>query len=144
MSEPILVVCSHCNSINRVPQDKLAAGGKCGECKTALFTGQPIELTSDNFQRFTQKNQLPVVVDYWASWCGPCKMMAPVFAHVAQQMEPYILFAKVNTETEQALAATAQIRGIPTLVIYRDGKEVARTAGAMDQHNLVQWIQQNI
>ncbi|WP_455220562.1 thioredoxin TrxC [Kaarinaea lacus] len=143
MSDSILVVCSHCNSINRVPKDKLAAGGKCGECKEALFTGHPIQLTDENFQRFTQKSQLPIVVDYWASWCGPCKMMAPVFSHVAQEMEPYVLFAKVNTETEQALAAAAQIRSIPTLVIYREGLEVARISGAMDQHNLINWIQQN-
>jgi thioredoxin 2 len=143
MSESVLVVCSHCNSINRVPNDKLAAGGRCGECKALLFSGHPADLTSENFQRFTQKNQLPVVVDYWASWCGPCKMMAPVFAQVAQHMEPYIRFAKVNTEAEQALAAAAQIRSIPTLVIYRDGKEAARASGAMDQHHLIQWIQQN-
>ncbi|HEY5604511.1 MAG TPA: thioredoxin TrxC [Gammaproteobacteria bacterium] len=143
MSESILVVCSQCGSVNRIPGDKLAAGGKCGACHVLLFSGHPTELTSDNFHRFTQKNQLPVVVDYWASWCGPCKMMAPVFAQVAQQMEPYIRFAKVNTETEQALAAAANIRSIPTLVIYREGKEAARINGAMDQHSLIQWIQQN-
>jgi len=143
MSESVLVVCAHCNSINRVPKDKLAAGGKCGQCKSALFSGYPVELTDENFQRFTQRSQLPVVVDYWASWCGPCKMMAPVFEHVAQEMSPYVLFAKVNTESEQSLAVTANIRSIPTLVIYREGAELARISGAMDQHSLSNWIQQH-
>ncbi|MEJ2180639.1 MAG: thioredoxin TrxC [Gammaproteobacteria bacterium] len=144
MSEHTLVVCSQCNSINRLPNDKLTAGGKCGVCHLPLFSGQPAELTSTNFQRFTQKNQLPVVIDYWAPWCGPCKMMAPVFASVTQQMEPYVRFAKVNTEAEQALAAQANIRSIPTLAIYRDGRELTRQAGAMDQQGLVAWIKQNI
>ena len=143
MSESILVVCPHCSSINRLPKDKLASRGRCGACHTQLFTGTPVELSTGNFQRFIQKNQLPVVVDYWASWCGPCKMMAPVFVSVAGQLEPYVRFAKVNTETEQALAAAANIRSIPTLVIYRDGQETARIAGAMDQQNLISWISQN-
>ena len=144
MSEHILVVCSQCNSINRLPDSKLAAGGKCGVCHVPLFSGQPTELTSANFQRFIQKNQLPVVVDYWAPWCGPCKMMAPVFAATAQQMEPNVRFAKVNTDAEQALAADATIRSIPTLVIYRNGQELTRLAGAMDQQSLMSWVKQNI
>ena len=144
MSEYSLVVCSQCSSINRLPKDKLGAGGKCGVCRTPLFSGHPTELTSANFQRFIQKNQLPVVIDYWASWCGPCKMMAPIFASATQQMEPYVRFAKVNTETEQSLAAAANIRNIPTLVIYRDGQEVTRIAGAMDQQGLMSWIRQHI
>ena len=144
MSEYSLVVCSQCSSINRLPEDKLGAGGKCGVCHTPLFSGQPTELTSANFHRFIQKNQLPIVVDYWASWCGPCKMMAPVFAATTQQMEPHVRFAKVNTETEQALAAAANIRSIPTLVIYRGGQEITRLAGAMDQQGLTSWIKQNL
>ncbi len=143
MSESILVVCPHCSSVNRLPKDKLAAKGKCGSCHSLLFTGQPIELTTHNFQRFIQKTQLPVVVDYWASWCGPCKMMAPVLVSTANQMEPYVRFAKVNTETEQSLAAAANIRSIPTLVMYRDGHEIARMSGALDQQNLMSWIRQN-
>ena len=144
MSEYSLVVCSQCSSINRLPEDKLTAGGKCGVCHAPLFSGQPAELTGANFQRFIQKNKLPVVVDYWASWCGPCKMMAPVFAATTRKMEPYVRFAKVNTETEQALAAAANIRSIPTLVIYRNGQEVTRLAGAMDQQGLESWVKQYI
>ena len=144
MSEYIHVVCSRCDSINRLPYKKLDAGGKCGKCQNPLFAGQPVELSGNTFQRYIQKNQLPIVVDYWAPWCGPCKMMAPAFAGAASQMEPYVLFAKVNTESEQLLASTANIRSIPTLVIYRDGLEVSRMSGAMDQPGLVSWIQQNL
>lgn len=144
MSEAVHVVCSHCLSTNRLPQNKLTAGGKCGSCHQSLFSGQPTELTSSSFQKFIHKTQLPVVVDYWAPWCGPCKMMAPVFANVTRQMEPYIRFSKVNTETEPSLAASANIRSIPTLAIYRDGLEIARLAGAMDEQNLKAWIQRNI
>lgn len=144
MSEQVLVVCSNCYSINRLPRSKLDAGGKCGSCRHTLFAGHPVQLSTQNFSRFIQKNQLPVVVDYWAPWCGPCKMMAPVFEQVASEMEPFVRFAKVNTETESSLAAGANIRSIPTLVIYRDGNEVARIAGAMDQTNLKNWILGNL
>ena len=144
MSEPILVVCSKCFSINRLPTDKLAAGGSCGACHQALFNGQPTQLCKDNFNRFIQKNQIPVVIDYWAPWCGPCKMMAPVFERVSAQMEPFVRFAKVNTESEPNLAAMANIRSIPTLVIYQGGNEITRIAGAMDETNLKNWINSNI
>lgn len=144
MSEQILVVCNNCLSINRLPQTKLTAGGSCGACHKPLFSGQLSQLSTQNFNRFIQKNQLPVVVDYWASWCGPCKMMAPVFERVCANMEPFVRFAKVNTETEPELAKVANIRSIPTLVIYQKGNEVARIAGAMDETNLTSWINNNI
>ena len=143
MSEHVLVVCNNCQSINRLPRTKLTAGGNCGSCRSPLFTGHPVPLTTSAFQKFVQKNQLPLVVDYWASWCGPCKMMAPNFEAVAREMEPFVLFAKVDTENEPGLAAAANIRSIPTLVIYQGGNESARISGAMDVANLKSWIRNN-
>ena len=143
MSEHVLVVCSNCQSVNRLPQTKLTAGGACGSCRSPLFTGKPIQLSTSDFHRYIQKNQLPVVVDYWASWCGPCKMMAPVFESVAAELAPFVLFAKVNTETEPSLASAASIRSIPTLAIYQGGNEVARISGAMDAANLKSWVMNN-
>ncbi|MDH5600980.1 MAG: thioredoxin TrxC [Gammaproteobacteria bacterium] len=143
MSENIHIVCPSCDSINRLPAEKLTAAGKCGKCKSALFSGEVIELNTANFSKHVSRNDIPVLVDFWAPWCGPCKMMAPVFAQAAQQLQPAIRVAKVNTETEQQLAAQFQIRSIPTLAIFKHGKEIARTAGAMDLQNLVNWVNQN-
>ena len=143
MSEYIHLVCPHCESLNRLPVSKRHESGQCGKCHKPLFTGSPVDLSSKNFSRYISKNDIPVVVDFWAPWCGPCKMMAPVFNQAAQQLQPQVQVAKVNTETEQSLAMQYQVRSIPTIAIFKAGKEIARTAGAMDITNLVSWIKQN-
>ncbi len=144
MSQSKHVVCSSCLTTNRVPEDKLAAGGTCGKCGKPLFSGKPLELTSANFNKIIASNDLPVMVDFWAPWCGPCKMMAPVFEQAAQQLEPQMLLAKLNTENEQAIAAGFGIRSIPTIAIFRGGRVVAQQAGAMDLGTLTRWAQSQL
>ena len=133
------VVCPSCLTTNRVPQDKLASGGVCGKCGKPLFNKKPLELTSGNFNKIIANNELPVMVDFWAPWCGPCKMMTPVFEQAAQQLEPNMLLAKLNTENEQSIAARYGIRSIPTIAIFRGGRVVAQQAGAMDLRSLTSW-----
>ena len=137
------VVCPHCNGVNRVPEDRLAAGPRCGKCKRPLFDGHPVNLTAASFERHVARSDLPVLVDFWAPWCGPCKMMAPVFQQAAAELEPRLRLAKVNTEEEPQLAARYGIRSIPTLVLFRGGREVVRQAGAMDLASLVAWARQH-
>ncbi len=135
------IVCPHCSAVNRVQSDRLNERPKCGKCKEELFAGHPVELNAGNFERTITRTGIPVVVDFWASWCGPCKMMAPVYQQAAARLEPKVRLAKVNTETEQMLASQFRIQSIPTLVIFKNGREVARQPGAMDLNNLLRWIQ---
>ena len=144
MAEALHVVCPHCAGVNRVPADKLGHGGKCGRCHGPLFDGHPVALTQGNFEAHITRSDLPVLVDFWAPWCGPCRMMAPAFEQAAAQLEPRVRLAKVNTEEEQALAMQYGIRSIPTLVLFKNGREAVRSAGAMDLRSLLAWTQQNL
>jgi thioredoxin 2 len=133
------LVCSSCASINRVPSERLHDNPSCGKCKRPVLDGSPVSLNNQTFDRFITKNDLPVVVDFWADWCGPCKMMAPVFSQVASELATQVRFAKVDTEQARELAARYAIRSIPTLIKFKQGKESDRLAGAMDLGSLKRW-----
>ena len=144
MSESLHIVCPHCDAVNRVPESSLAQNPVCGKCGQALFNGHPLALTQQTFAKAITRNDIPVLVDFWAPWCGPCKMMAPQFEQAAKTLEPHIRLAKVDTEAEQMLGAQYGIRSIPTLALFKGGKEVARQAGAMGAADIVRWVQSHL
>lgn len=134
------IVCPACSAVNRIPPGKPTTEARCGKCHQPLFSGTPAELTAANFDKMITRNGIPVVVDFWAEWCGPCKMMAPEFKKAAQALEPTVRFAKLDTEAAQAQAAAHGIRSIPTMILFRAGREVARQSGAMPAGQIVQWV----
>jgi thioredoxin 2 len=141
MSESIHIVCPHCDAVNRLDQERLEEKPNCGKCSKALFTGAPIDVDSARFDKHIKRNDIPVVVDFWAAWCGPCKMMAPAYQQAAQRLEPHMRLLKLDTEAAQDIAARYNIRSIPTLMMFRDGVEWARQAGAMDAGSIVAWAE---
>lgn len=134
------IVCPACTAVNRVPLEKPAEAARCGKCHQPLFSGQAAELTATTFDKAITRNGIPVLVDFWAEWCGPCKMMAPEFKKAAQAMEPAVRFAKLDTEAAPAQAAAQGIRSIPTMILFKDGREIARQSGAMPAGQIVQWV----
>lgn len=142
MSKPFHVVCPKCDAVNRIPPDRPASEAVCGSCKTKLFDGHPVELDGRRFQRHAERNDIPVIADFWAPWCGPCRAMAPLFEQAARELEPKARFVKVNVDQEPELASKLGIQGIPALFVMKHGSVVARQAGLTNPATLRNWVNQ--
>ena len=140
MSERTQVVCGHCDTVVGLPSDRLQDAPRCPQCHSPLFEGKPVELTEANFDKHLNRGDLPLVVDFWAPWCGPCIAMAPFYEATARLMEPKLRFAKLNTQDEPAPAGRFNIRAIPTMIVFRAGREIARQTGAMDSASMQRWL----
>jgi len=143
MEESLHIVCGHCATINRVPVERLEQRPKCARCHQPLFTGHPLALDAASFDRHLQNTGVPVVVDFWAPWCGPCQQMAPHYEAAASELEPRVRLAKLDTESVPDVARRFGIRGIPTLILFKSGQEVARQSGALGKTDIVRWVRQH-